>query len=186
MATSAYTRQRSVPCCAGPNESQVAAFRAKLSDPTALKSQFSYHYSASLITDGLANGTDPLYVYTMPRCSPAQGLCLLRQCDNHLCAALIHVAVYCQAHSLLTTTSGMVLHSKAPLRFYSCIACSTTLPTQTAHLCRTISYDLHATQIHCHSQCTGGCCGSSAVCSGLQPQSLCAGRRAPASRDRST
>ena len=52
---------------AGPNEVQVAAFRAKLSEPTALKSHFSYHYSASLITDGLANGTNPVYVYTMPR-----------------------------------------------------------------------------------------------------------------------
>ena len=54
--------------CAGPNELQVAKFRSKLSDPTALKTHFSYHYSASLITDGLANGTDPVYVYTMPRC----------------------------------------------------------------------------------------------------------------------
>ena len=71
MVTSVHKRQRSPPCCAGPNEIQVAAFRAKLSDPTALSSQFSYHYSASLITDGLANGTDPLYVYTMPRCRPA-------------------------------------------------------------------------------------------------------------------
>lgn len=55
-------------CCAGPNDFQVADFRAKLSDPTALKTHFSYHYSASLIKDGLANGTDPIYVYTMPRC----------------------------------------------------------------------------------------------------------------------
>ena len=46
----------------------MAIFRAKLSDPSALKTHFSYHYSASLITDGLANGTDPAYVYTMPRC----------------------------------------------------------------------------------------------------------------------
>ena len=57
-------------CRAGPNEVQVAEFRGKLSEPTALKSHFSYHYSASLITDGLANGTDPVYVYTMPRCAP--------------------------------------------------------------------------------------------------------------------
>ena len=57
-------------CSAGLNELQVAKFRAKLSDPTALKTHFSYHYSASLITDGLANGTDPAYVYTMPRCVP--------------------------------------------------------------------------------------------------------------------
>ena len=55
--------------CAGPREPQVAAFRAKLSDPTALKTQFSYHSSASLITNGLANGTDPVYVYTTPRCN---------------------------------------------------------------------------------------------------------------------
>ena len=55
--------------CAGPRESQVAAFRAKLSDPTALKTQYSYHYSASLITNGLANGTDPVYAYTTPRCN---------------------------------------------------------------------------------------------------------------------
>jgi hypothetical protein len=48
----------------------VAAFRAKLSDPTALKTHFSYHYSASLIADGLANGTDPVYVYTTPQCDP--------------------------------------------------------------------------------------------------------------------
>ena len=54
---------------AGPNELQVAEFRTKLSNPTALNTQFSYHYSASLITDGLANGTDPVYVYTMPRCN---------------------------------------------------------------------------------------------------------------------
>ena len=53
--------------CAGPNELQVAAFRSKLSDPSALKTHFSYGYSASLITDGLANGTDPVYVYPMPR-----------------------------------------------------------------------------------------------------------------------
>ncbi|CAL5219872.1 g1792 [Coccomyxa viridis] len=51
----------------GPNELQIARFRATLSDPTALETHFSYHYSASLITDGLANGTDPVYVYTMPR-----------------------------------------------------------------------------------------------------------------------
>ena len=57
-------------CYAGPNELQVAIFRAKLSDPSALKTHFSYHYSASLITDGLANGTDPAYVYTTPRCDP--------------------------------------------------------------------------------------------------------------------
>ena len=59
---------RFVLCCAGPNELQVAEFRARLRDPTALKTHFSYHYSASLITDGLANGTDPVYIYTKPRC----------------------------------------------------------------------------------------------------------------------
>ena len=60
--------KRSKVCCAGPNELQVAIFRTELSDPTSLKTHFSYHYSASLITDGLANGTDPVYLYTMPRC----------------------------------------------------------------------------------------------------------------------
>ena len=49
-----------------------------LSDPTALKTHFSYHYSASLITDGLANGTDPVYVYTMPRCGgQPMAVCIL-------------------------------------------------------------------------------------------------------------
>ena len=73
-----YRPGRPVPACtsqemhspsAGPNELQVAEFRTKLSNPTALNTQFSYHYSASLITDGLANGTDPVYVYSMPRCN---------------------------------------------------------------------------------------------------------------------
>ena len=49
-----------------PKRPPGGTFRAKLSDPTALRTHFSYHYSASLIVDGLANGTDPVYVYTMP------------------------------------------------------------------------------------------------------------------------
>ena len=67
MAICAHAWQQAL-CCAGPNEVQVAQFRARLSDPTALKTHISYHYSASLITDGLANGTDPVYVYTKPQC----------------------------------------------------------------------------------------------------------------------
>ncbi len=56
-------------CCAGPNQLQIEEFRAKLSDPNVLKTYFDYHYSASLIQDGLSNGTKPAYVLPTPRCA---------------------------------------------------------------------------------------------------------------------
>ncbi|BDA51596.1 probable xylooligosaccharide oxidase at N-terminal half [Coccomyxa sp. Obi] len=51
----------------GPNQLQVAAFRAQLSDPKALKDFFSYQYSADLISDGLSNRTDSVYILPVPR-----------------------------------------------------------------------------------------------------------------------
>lgn len=53
--------------CAGPNSDQVAKFKSQLSSPDALVYQPSYQYAAGLITDGLSNGTEPVYVLPTPR-----------------------------------------------------------------------------------------------------------------------
>ena len=194
----AYTQ-----CCAGPNELQVAAFRTQLSEPTALKSHFSYRYSASLISDGLANGTDPVYVYPMPRCTPLSSLIKsMPQCLHAVGTVLPFSAppsqseppgkagflgdityiwpAIIQFNTFSQLLSGMA-GTCSPLRFLSCMAMhqvTCDICASTCGLCDL--FNLHAMQVCCHCQCARGCCGSSAVCGGLQPQSSSVGRWASA------
>ena len=49
------------------SDEALAAFRASLSNPTALRTEVTYAQAAQLVQDGLSEGTDPFFLMPVPR-----------------------------------------------------------------------------------------------------------------------